>query len=114
MRSAIRVAGMLMRGVFDVAVGIDLERRVGHAQEAGAFARSADGDERRDFELLRFFDSSSCATVAAVARVLDARVRHVAGVHVVAAALVVGFARAHRADDRQVLRPASRAAASAR
>ena len=39
----------------------------------------------------------------AVARVLDARVRHEAGVHVVAAAIVVGLARAHRAHDRQVL-----------
>ena len=39
----------------------------------------------------------------AVARVLDARVRHEARVHVIAAAVVIGLARAHRAHDRQVL-----------
>ncbi len=90
--------------VADVAVGVDDKRRVAHAQKARADAAAADGHEGRnlEFEFLRLLFQHA-AHDAAVAGMLDVGVGHVAGVHVVAAAIVIGFARAHRADDRQVM-----------
>ena len=47
-----------MLGILDAALGIDDERRVRHAEEAGAHAAAADRDERRNLQFRPVLPSS--------------------------------------------------------
>ena len=88
--------------IANIAVGVDDERRPRHSQESRADAPAADGNEGGNLEighLIRQFVGNH----GAVAGVLDVGIRHVARVHVVAAAHVVCLARAHRSHERHVV-----------
>ncbi len=88
--------------VFDLAVGIDDERRIGHAQESWTGTATADRDKGRDLQLRagRFQFMSDHGTVAGV---LDVWIGHVTGVHVITSPVMVGLTRAHRPHDRHVV-----------
>src|SRR5690606_21554026 len=83
-----------------LAVGADHERGVCHAQEARPFAGPAHGDERRNFQVA---GGQLVGDHGPVAGVLHVGVGHVAGMHVVPAAAVVGLAGGHAADDGHVV-----------
>ena len=96
-----------------VAVVVDHERRVRHAQEAGPHAAAADRDERRNLQVAQLA-GQLVADHRTIAGMLDRGIGNVAGVHVVTAAGVIRFARAHRADDGHVLHLLGHHAACAR
>ncbi|MFO0636362.1 MAG: hypothetical protein U0168_26325 [Nannocystaceae bacterium] len=85
--------------VADGSRGIaDRQRRVSRAQQARARHRRADRD-RADQRCVRV----QRADQRAQARMRDATLRRVAGVHEVARAVVVAFLRRHRAQQREAI-----------
>ncbi len=88
--------------ILDLAVGVDDEGGVGHAQKSRAGTAAADRNKGGNFQVAtcRLQLVSHHRTVAGV---LDIRIGHIAGVHVIATAAMVRLPGAHRPHQRHVV-----------